>query len=110
MTINHQRLYNLGARKVVMFEIGPIGCIPSMTRTNQHNGKCVEESNQLVAYFNDNLLGMLRNLTSTLPNSIFVHGHVYWLGYDAIMNPSKYGKYELFLFSLFNFYASLNCF
>ncbi|KAG5223077.1 GDSL esterase/lipase [Salix suchowensis] len=84
-------LYSLGARKVVMFEIGPIGCTPSMTRTNQHNGKCVEESNQLVSYFNDNLLGMLKNLTSTLPNSIFVRGHVYWLGYDAIMNPSKYG-------------------
>jgi hypothetical protein len=43
-----------------MYEIGPIGCIPSMTRKNKHNGKCVEESNQLVAYFNDNLLGMLR--------------------------------------------------
>ncbi|KAF9663891.1 hypothetical protein SADUNF_Sadunf17G0099200 [Salix dunnii] len=91
LSLNFQRLYNLGARKVVMFEIGPIGCIPSMTRANKHNGKCVEESNQLVAYFNDNLLGMLKNLTSTLPNSIFVRGHAYWLAYDAIMNPSKYG-------------------
>ncbi|KAJ6707557.1 GDSL-LIKE LIPASE/ACYLHYDROLASE-RELATED [Salix viminalis] len=86
-----RRLYNLGARKVVMYEIGPIGCIPSMTRKNKHDGKCVEESNQLVAYFNENLLGMLQNLTSTLPNSIFVRGHAHWLGYDAIMNPSKYG-------------------
>jgi hypothetical protein len=63
-----------------------------MTRKNKHNGKCVEESNQLVAYFNDNLLGMLQNLTSTLPNSIFVRGHAHWLGYDAIINPSKYGR------------------
>ncbi|KAB5516522.1 hypothetical protein DKX38_027170 [Salix brachista] len=91
LSLNFQRLYNLGARKVVMFEIGPIGCTPSMTRTKQHNGKCVEESNQLVAYFNDNLLGMLQNLASTLPNSIFVRGRAYWLAYDAIMNPSKYG-------------------
>ncbi|CAK7335245.1 unnamed protein product [Dovyalis caffra] len=87
-----RRLYTLGARKVVMFEIGPIGCIPSMTRKNIHDGKCVENSNQLVAYFNDNLLGMLQNLTSTLPNSIFVLSHAHWLGYDAIINPSKYGR------------------
>lgn len=86
-----QRLYNLGARKVVMYEIGPIGCIPSMTRKITHNGKCAEELNELVSYFNDNLLGMLQNLTSTLPNSIFARGLAYSLGYDAIMNPSKYG-------------------
>ncbi|KAJ6936408.1 GDSL esterase/lipase 7-like [Populus alba x Populus x berolinensis] len=86
-----QRLHSLGARKVVVYEIGPIGCIPSMTRKKKHSGKCVEESNQLVAYFNDDLLGMLQNLTSTLPNSIFVRGHAHWLGYDAIINPSKYG-------------------
>ncbi|PNT40693.2 hypothetical protein POPTR_004G112700v4 [Populus trichocarpa] len=91
LSAQFRRLHSLGARKVVMYEIGPIGCIPSMTRKNKHNGKCVEESNQLVAYFNDNLLGMLQNLTSTLPNSIFVRGHAHWLGYDAIINPSKYG-------------------
>lgn len=91
LSLHFQRLYNLGARKVVMLEIGPIGCIPSVTRKIQHNGKCAEELNELVSYFNDNLLGMLQNLTSTLPNSVFAPGHAYWLGYDAIMNPSKYG-------------------
>ncbi|KAJ0043236.1 hypothetical protein Pint_18912 [Pistacia integerrima] len=58
-----ERLYNLGARKIVMFEIGAVGCIPAIKREGV---KCVEDKNQLVSYFNDGLLAMLRNLTTTL--------------------------------------------
>jgi hypothetical protein len=92
---------------VVMYEIGPIGCIPSMTRKITHNGKCAEELNELVSYFNDNLLGMLQNLTSTLPNSIFARGLAYSLGYDAIMNPSKYGTCSLFFHHLISMLTKL---
>ncbi|KAH7851114.1 hypothetical protein Vadar_007476 [Vaccinium darrowii] len=86
-----ERLYQLGARKVVMFEIGPVGCMPTITRQYKHNGQCVEEFNKLVSLFNDQLATILNNLTSTLPGSTFVLGHVHWLGYDAITNPSTYG-------------------
>ncbi|KAJ8775333.1 hypothetical protein K2173_020337 [Erythroxylum novogranatense] len=87
-----ERLYNLGVRKLVMLEIGPVGCIPSITRNRANqNGKCDEESNQIVSYFNHKLPQMLRNLTSTLQASTFVHGRFGWLLYDAIMNPSNYG-------------------
>lgn len=87
-----QRLYNTGARKVLMFEIGPIGCIPSITRKYKHDGQCVEDKNLLVSYFNNRLPAMLANLTATLEGSNFVLGHVHWLGYDAAVNPSRYGK------------------
>ncbi|KAK2986151.1 hypothetical protein RJ640_019557 [Escallonia rubra] len=86
-----QRLYKLGARKVVTFEIGPIGCIPSIARQNKHNGRCVEEINQLANVFNKQLATMLTNLTSTLEGSAFILGHANWLGYDAIIRPSSYG-------------------
>ncbi|XP_057769800.1 GDSL esterase/lipase 7-like [Salvia miltiorrhiza] len=86
-----QRLYGLGARKVLAFEIGPIGCIPSITRQIQHNGPCVEDINQLVVLFNNQLAAMLQNLTSTLQHSSFILGHVNGLGYDAAISPSKYG-------------------
>lgn len=90
-----QRLYQLGARKVITFEIGPIGCIPSITRQTKHNGTCVEEINDLAILFNNQLAPMLQTLTSTLPHSSFILGHGYWLGYDATTNPSKYGTYPL---------------
>ncbi|KAK9272683.1 hypothetical protein L1049_003060 [Liquidambar formosana] len=92
LSLHLQRLYKVGARKIIMFEIGPIGCIPSITKTSKvHGGECVEESNQLGSYFNRQLPAMLRNLTSTLQGSIFILGQANWLGYHAIKNPSNYG-------------------
>ncbi|KAK2977962.1 hypothetical protein RJ640_029672, partial [Escallonia rubra] len=84
------RLYKLGARKLVTFEIGPIGCIPSIARHNKHNGRCVEEINQLANVFNKQLATMLTNLTSTLEDSAFILGPGNWLGYHAIRSPSSY--------------------
>lgn len=92
-TLSHQlqKLYNLGARKMVVFELGPIGCVPSIVRGSSVNGKCDEEKNQFVQLFNIQLGLLLKNLTSTLQGSHFILGHAHWLGYDAVMNPAKYG-------------------
>ncbi|KAJ8436007.1 hypothetical protein Cgig2_007665 [Carnegiea gigantea] len=87
-----QKLYKLGARKIVVFELGPIGCIPSIAMRHVKEGeKCDEEKNEIVSIFNEQLALMLNNLTSTLQGSHFILGHANWLGYDAIINPSKYG-------------------
>lgn len=87
-----QRLYQLGARKMVVFELGPIGCVPSIARGLEHSGQCDEDVNRIVSVFNDELGFLLTNLTSLLPGSHFVLGRVHGLGYDAIVNPSKYGN------------------
>ena len=81
-----------------MFEIGPIGCIPSITRKvrNKHNGQCVKEINQVVSLFNQGLPALLKTLTSTHEGSTFVLGQANFLAYDAIKHPSKYGKNNLF--------------
>ncbi|XP_057470908.1 GDSL esterase/lipase 7-like [Actinidia eriantha] len=94
LSYKFERLYKLGAKKVVMFEIGPVGCIPSITGQYIHDGQCVEEINQFVSLFNNQLPTMLHNLTSSLPGSAFVLGHVHWLGYDAVKHPSAYGLTE----------------
>lgn len=99
-----QRLYNLGARKIVMFEIGPVGCIPSMTRKHEHNGRCVEDINQIVSFFNRRLPSLLKNLTSSLRGSTFVLGKANSLGHDAITHPCKYGISMTFLFLLSGYF------
>ncbi|KAF8399224.1 hypothetical protein HHK36_015089 [Tetracentron sinense] len=86
-----ERLYKLGARKIIMFEIGPIGCIPTFTRELKPKGQCDEESNQLVSYFNDRLPAMLKRLTSNLQGATFVLAEANGLAYDVIRNPSSYG-------------------
>ncbi|KAL8471855.1 hypothetical protein ACS0TY_029190 [Phlomoides rotata] len=90
-----QRLYELGARKVVISEIGPIGCMPIMTRLLKQYNVCVEEVNEFAIIFNKQLAPLLRNLTSTLRGSSFILGRIYGVTYDAIINPSKYGNFLL---------------
>ncbi|XP_008230312.1 PREDICTED: GDSL esterase/lipase 7 [Prunus mume] len=85
------RMFNLGARKIVMFEIGPLGCIPSIAKTHNHSGNCVEDTNELATIFNEKLHVTLANLTITFQGSFFVLGRANWIGYDAITSPVKYG-------------------
>ncbi|KAL3526640.1 hypothetical protein ACH5RR_011296 [Cinchona calisaya] len=91
LSLQLQRIYQMGARKILVFEVGPIGCIPSITRKFQHNGQCVEEINQMALIYNDHLITMLKSLRSKLPASQFILGRVHGLAYDAIKNPSTYG-------------------
>ncbi|KNA10198.1 hypothetical protein SOVF_146660 [Spinacia oleracea] len=91
LSLKLQKLYNLGARKIVVFELGPIGCIPSIVRGSRLNGRCDENINQAVSLFNTQLGLLLKNLTSTLQESHFIIGQAHGLGYDAIINPTKYG-------------------
>ncbi|KAK6913406.1 GDSL lipase/esterase [Dillenia turbinata] len=84
-------LYGLGVRKVVVFEIGPLGCTPGVARTIPHLGPCSEITNQLISIYNTQLDAMLKDLTSTLHGSNFVIARYFSLGLDIINNPSKYG-------------------
>ncbi|KAI6700426.1 hypothetical protein NL676_014750 [Syzygium grande] len=86
-----ERLYNMGARKFVVFQIGPIGCIPTIAKKSNHDGVCGGGPNLLVSYFNQMLQPMLQNVTFSLSGSMFVLDQANSLGYDAIINPSKYG-------------------
>ncbi|KAK6928040.1 GDSL lipase/esterase [Dillenia turbinata] len=86
-----QKLYSLGARKMAVFEIGPLGCTPTYIKNYGTGYGCVEDINRMVTYFNGKLKIMLRNLTSTLRGSSFVLNPAYSFTYDAIKNPTKYG-------------------
>ncbi|RVW97994.1 GDSL esterase/lipase [Vitis vinifera] len=76
---------------MVVFELGPLGCLPSTIKKSRNGGKCAEETNALISYFNNGVGAMLKNLTSTLSGSTFIFSQVNWLAYDAMVNPSKYG-------------------
>ncbi|XP_022760115.1 GDSL esterase/lipase 7-like [Durio zibethinus] len=84
-----ERLYRLGARKIIMFEIAPLGCIPHYTRKYELKGKCHHETNQIVSYFNNIFHATLKNLTSTLQGSMFILARINSLVHDSITNPSN---------------------
>ncbi|KAK3429550.1 hypothetical protein EUGRSUZ_E01059 [Eucalyptus grandis] len=86
-----ERLYNRGARKFIAFEIRPMGCIPAISRKSKHDGVRDEGSNFLVSYSSQMLQPMLEKMTSSLAGSMFIIGRANSLGYNAIINPSRYG-------------------
>ncbi|TXG59524.1 hypothetical protein EZV62_014097 [Acer yangbiense] len=86
------RLYRLDARKFVVGNVGPIGCIPYQKTINQlKENECVELSNKLALQYNGKLKDLLTQLNENLPGSTFVHANVYDLVMDLIVNYKKYG-------------------
>lgn len=87
-----QRLYMIGARKMVLIGVGPLGCIPSQLSQASGNIGCVERVNKLVTLFNNRLIQLTNTLNASLPGSIFVYQNSYDIFHDMVINPSKYGQ------------------
>ncbi|KAL6273814.1 hypothetical protein ACE6H2_024506 [Prunus campanulata] len=86
------RLYQLDARKFVIGNVGPLGCIPYQKTINQLNpDECVELPNKLARQYNGRLKDLLAELTDNLPGSTFVYANVYDLVTELITNYDKYG-------------------
>ncbi|CAO2827197.1 unnamed protein product [Amaranthus hypochondriacus] len=94
-----KRLYDLGARKIIIMDIGPIGCVPTFARDVKfklnNNATCDEDINDAVSHFNILLASTLQKLASNIPNSHFILGHGYNSLYDAVLNPAKYGVLDV---------------
>lgn len=82
----------MGARKIVVVNVGPIGCIPYQRDTNPDAGdNCVEFSNQLAQSFNIQLKSLVTELSTTLDGSKFVYADVYNIVADILDNYTSYG-------------------
>ncbi|KAK7329571.1 hypothetical protein VNO77_23741 [Canavalia gladiata] len=86
------RLFNLGARKIIVTNVGPIGCIPIQRDMNPAAvDNCVTFPNQLAELFNSHLKSLIVELTSTLKGSMFVYANVYHILEDILNNYTAYG-------------------
>lgn len=87
-----RRLYNLGGRKIIVTNIGPIGCIPYERDTNPIAGdSCVAFPNQLAQLFNAQLKSLLAELSTNLEGSNFAYADVYHIVQDILQNYILYG-------------------
>lgn len=88
------KLYNLGARKISLTGVPPMGCLP-LERTTNFFGlhDCSEEYNQVALEFNGKLESLVSQLNMELSGikMIFTRS-VYDIFYDIIRRPSSYGK------------------
>uniref|UniRef100_A0A5B7AYL0 GDSL esterase/lipase EXL3-like n=1 Tax=Davidia involucrata TaxID=16924 RepID=A0A5B7AYL0_DAVIN len=87
-----QELYSLGARRIGVLGVPPIGCLPSQrTLAGGRQRECAEEYNQAAEMFNTKLSAELDTLNSNLPYARMVYIDIYNLPLDIIYNPEKYG-------------------
>ncbi|XP_010417101.1 PREDICTED: GDSL esterase/lipase At2g23540-like [Camelina sativa] len=86
------RLYQMDARKFVIGNVGPIGCIPYQKTINQlKEDECVDLANKLANQYNVKLKSLLDELNKKLPGAMFVHANVYDLVMELITNYKEYG-------------------
>ncbi|XP_052207960.1 GDSL esterase/lipase At4g16230-like isoform X2 [Diospyros lotus] len=86
------RVYNMGARKIIVANVGPIGCIPYQREINPSAGEgCAAFPNQLAQMFNARLKDLIGELNTCLKGSRFVYANVYHIVDDIIQNYASYG-------------------
>ncbi|GAB2298549.1 hypothetical protein Dimus_032615 [Dionaea muscipula] len=85
------RLYDLGARRVMVTGTGPLGCVPSELAQRSLNGQCATEPARAARIFNPLLEEMLQGLNSELGSDVFVSSNTGEMQNDFIHEPQAYG-------------------
>ncbi|XP_071711432.1 GDSL esterase/lipase At5g22810-like [Rutidosis leptorrhynchoides] len=90
-----QELYALGARKIGVSTLPPIGCLPaSITIFGEDSNECVTKMNSVAKYLNKKLNATSLTLQSKLSGLNLVVLDIYQPLYDIIQKPSDYGFFE----------------
>ncbi|WMV34831.1 hypothetical protein MTR67_028216 [Solanum verrucosum] len=90
-------VYKEGGRKFVMFNLGPLGCIPSIRALNLQkgvtNGSCMDEATNKAKMFNLALPRMFKQLEEQLPGFKYTIFNFSKVLADSINNPTKYAHF-----------------
>ncbi|PNX88321.1 GDSL esterase/lipase [Trifolium pratense] len=86
-----QKLYDLGARRVIVTGTGPMGCVPSEIAQRGVNGQCSTEIQRAASLFNPQLETMLKALNRKLGRDVFIAANTGKTHLNFIRNPGQYG-------------------
>ncbi|XP_044499461.1 GDSL esterase/lipase At5g18430-like [Mangifera indica] len=86
-----QRLYSLGARRVVVTGTGPMGCVPAELAMRGNNGGCSQELQRAAALYTPLLDQMLQQLNSESGGTVFIAANTQQMNTDFITNPQAFG-------------------
>jgi len=101
-----RELYALGARKLSITGLVPVGCLPLERTTNiLGNHGCNEEYNNVALSFNAKLENVITRLNKELPGLRALSANAYAIVNDIITRPSAYGMcYLLSTLTFFRFH------
>ncbi|KAI7984203.1 GDSL esterase/lipase [Camellia lanceoleosa] len=90
-----QELYGLGARRIGVTTLPPLGCLPAtITIFGSDSNECVAKLNKAAISFNKKLNVTSQSLQNKLSNLTLVVLDVYQPLYDLVTNTSNYGFAE----------------
>uniref|UniRef100_A0A2C9UTE9 GDSL esterase/lipase n=1 Tax=Manihot esculenta TaxID=3983 RepID=A0A2C9UTE9_MANES len=86
------KLHDLGARRVLVTGIGPLGCVPAeLAYSLSKNGECVAEPQRATAMFNNELFQMLLGLNKEIGSDTFIAANAFDMNMDIIIKPQEFG-------------------
>ncbi|XP_031251773.1 GDSL esterase/lipase At5g33370-like [Pistacia vera] len=86
-----QRLYNLGARRVLVTGTGPMGCVPAELAMRGTNGGCSQELQRASALYNPQLDQMTQQLNREIGGTVFIAANTQQMHTDFISDPQAFG-------------------
>ncbi|XP_043707376.1 GDSL esterase/lipase At5g33370-like [Telopea speciosissima] len=86
-----KRLYDLGARSVLVTGTGPLGCVPAELAQRSRDGSCAADLQQAAALYNPQLVQMINQLNGEIGTRVFFAVNVQRMRTDFISNPQAYG-------------------
>ncbi|KAL8151141.1 hypothetical protein V2J09_020949 [Rumex salicifolius] len=98
--INHysdfiQKLYGLGARKIGVTSLPPLGCLPAaITLFGHGSNECVKRINKDAKAFNDKLNSTSQQLQNKFTNLTLVVFDIYQPLYELVTKPEENGFVE----------------
>uniref|UniRef100_A0A1D1Y8J3 GDSL esterase/lipase At5g33370 n=1 Tax=Anthurium amnicola TaxID=1678845 RepID=A0A1D1Y8J3_9ARAE len=85
------RLYEMGARRVLVTGTGPLGCVPAVLALRSRNGNCDPELQRAAALFNPQLVQIINEVNNEIGTQIFTAVNAFRMHMDFISNPQAYG-------------------
>ncbi|XP_057840476.2 GDSL esterase/lipase At2g42990-like [Cryptomeria japonica] len=91
-TVYFKELYNLGATRIAVINVPPLGCLPIERTLGSflNKGGCDEKINQAADGFNSGLNAMIGGLKPAFPSLKIAYLDYHTLISEFIANPSKY--------------------
>ncbi|KAL8218648.1 hypothetical protein R6Q57_022021 [Mikania cordata] len=86
------KIYKYGGRRIVLFSIGVIGCVPGrVLMQGAPSNRCIDKMDSMARYYNAGLKRFVKNIHKMFPGAIGVYAAVYDASKKYLDNPKLYG-------------------
>ncbi|PIA25716.1 hypothetical protein AQUCO_10800006v1 [Aquilegia coerulea] len=87
----NQKLYDLGARRVLVTGTGPLGCVPAELAQRSTNGGCSAELQRAAGLFNPQLTQLINQINRQVGSDVFIAANTNQMHLNFITNPQQFG-------------------